>query len=391
MASHQAALEECLRYVTDSAPMALERCLDHVVSVLQQAEVRSVRTSERTEMGDAWRELVECKFSWCRSYPDELRATFRLNLEAKGQAGGAGGRHEPVELALVEDQEVLASIHASRLVQDVMPLLDRPVSELDALLSSALGLTAIRPELNPVRPEVFAQSLRALVRRSAANEQTGSLWWKYMAEPLALELQQLYGRLVVQLRAANVPAMEYTHRGGSAAAANSTSAAAPPPADAATLPQAYRTLSTRQISLALLRDFVQGAHAEHGEDPLPASYHEQAERDFAELKGDAGRATAPPSPAATLSACRELPVVERPVRSVGIASTLSADVWGRFNAPAADIAWYYESVFTAVEANLGNEYVIKRLARLVKSLRAAAGEVTVAAEGSQLWRNELMP
>ena len=64
--------------------------------------------------------------------------------------------------------------------------------------------------------------------------------------------------------------------------------------------------------------------------------------------------------------------------------TFGADVWGRFNAAPDQIAWYYESVFKAVEANLGNEYVIRRLERLVKALRSAADEVTVAAEAEQL-------
>ncbi len=329
MAPHHAALEECLRHVTDSAPMALERCLDHVVSVLQQAEVRSVRASERTDMGGAWRELVECKASWCRSYPDELRSTFKLNLEGKPRSGAAR-RADPIELALVDDDDVVAAIHASRLAQDVMPLVDRPVSELDALLSSALGLATIRPELNPVRPEVFAQCLRALVRRSAANAQTGSLWWKYMAEPLAQELQHLYGRLVVQLKAANVPAMEYTHRPASAGTADGTAVTPVPNAHAASLAPAYRNLSSHQISLALLRDFVHGGNAAQAEQPLPASYHEQAERDLAELNGDAGRTAAPPLPQAASATYRELPVVERPVRPVGIASTLSGDVWGRY-------------------------------------------------------------
>jgi hypothetical protein len=198
MASQSAALQQCFDEVADSAPMALERCLSHVVTALQDAEIKSTHAGERGELGDAWRELLQHRAAWCLRYPEELRAAF-IAEKAKDLAVPPG-RTPNLELSLVDESAIDGAIESSRLVRHVMPLVEQPVSELDALVSTALGLETIRPELNPVRPEVFAQSLRALIDRAQVKPATGTLWMRHMAEPLGQELQQLYGRLVVQLR-----------------------------------------------------------------------------------------------------------------------------------------------------------------------------------------------
>ena len=207
MVPHPNALEQCFDQVTSGAPLALARCLDHVVAALQQAEGSSSRLSDRTELGEAWRELLAHKASWCRRYPDDLKAAFRSAGQDKPTptfASLPSGIEEVMKLSLVDDADMVQAIETSRLVQNVMPLLETPVSELDALVSSAMGLETVQAERNPVRPEVFAQTLRGLVGRTQVKPSTGSLWMKYMAEPLGEELQQLYGRLVKQLKDANV-------------------------------------------------------------------------------------------------------------------------------------------------------------------------------------------
>src|SRR5512133_3046219 len=187
MAVPSPALQHCFDEVTDSAPMALERCLSQVVSVLQEAEGKSTHAAERTELGAAWRELLQHQKAWCERYPDELRALFTAAARANGGAAGMSShaqRSARVELALMDDDALDEAIASARMVQHVMPMVEHPVSELDALVSSAMGLDTVHPELNPVRPEVFAQSLRALIDRTEVTAATGSLWMKHMAEPL---------------------------------------------------------------------------------------------------------------------------------------------------------------------------------------------------------------
>jgi hypothetical protein len=324
------ALQQCFNEVADSAPMALERCVDHVVTVLQAAECTSVRADERMELGDAWRELLAHRGTWCKRYPDELRNAFKTAVEPKReQPVDDPERRLPVELALVDDDEIMQEIESSRLVRDVLPRLEQPVSELDALVSSAMGLGSVRPELNPVRPEVFAQTLRALIGHSHVKTATGTLWMKHMADPLAEELQHLYGRLVTQFKDANVQPADYRSAPASASArapASSEATAADEPAtdQGATA----RAVDGRQISRALLREFLHG-EGDHTSQALPASYYAEVERELADLRSITGGMPAPEVPMMP-AGYREMPAVDRPQLPVGTQSALSAEVWGDY-------------------------------------------------------------
>jgi hypothetical protein len=332
MAAHSFALQQCFDEVADSAPMALERCLDHVVSVLRDAEAASTRMAERNELGDAWRELKKHQAAWCKQYPEELRAAIRASSSAQ-PAERKAAAPKAFELTLVDDDRIVEQIESSRLVQHVMPLVEQPVSELDALVSSAMGLETVRPEMNPVRPEVFAQSLRALIGTAQVKPATGTLWLKYMAEPLGHELQHLYGRLVVQLRDANVQAAGYqvtSTPGGSASPvlASATTANHSRAAAQQGLPAAYGNLSSRQISHALLCDFLRHGVGEHAQ-ALPGSYYAEVDREIANLKAQAEgqQDIAPPR---LPEGYQELAPVDRPARAVGVQSALDAQVWGQY-------------------------------------------------------------
>lgn len=315
--------------------MALERCLTHVVTVLQDAEVKSSEPTEKTELGNAWRELLEHQAAWCRRYPDELRANFL----AAGQGVSARPPAPPerdtldtdLELSLMDDAALEEEIASSKLVQHLLPMVERPVSELDALVSTAMGLESVRPELNPVRPEVFAQSLRSLIARTNVKSATGSLWIKYMAEPLGQELQQLYGRLVVQLKDANVQAAEYrltqTARHGAHSAAGGQRADQAPSSETQA---SAATPSSRQISHALLREFLSNGAREQASQALPPSHYVEAERELVRLKAQAQGVRDIVPPPAIPDSYRELPPVDRPQRAVDVQSTLSSQVWGDY-------------------------------------------------------------
>jgi len=155
------------------------------------------------ELDEAWRELLAFGPGWCKQYPVELRKAFDAPLQREPAAGGHHAARE--ELALVDDAEIARAIASARLLQHVAPQLEQPVAELNALVSSALGLGSVRPELNPVRPEVFTQVLHTLLGPSPSAH----VWMKHLAEPLGIELKAIYGQLIARLQAANVEAVGY--------------------------------------------------------------------------------------------------------------------------------------------------------------------------------------
>lgn len=338
MASNTVALDQCLEKVTESAPMALERCLDHVVAALQRAEGNSVRSAERAELAEAWRELLQHKATWCRLYPDELKAAFRFAIQPGSNAADHASRpgdDDQTSLSLVDDAEVTQTIESSRLVQHVMPMVEDPVSELDALVSSAMGLETVHAERNPVRPEVFAHALRELSRKTATKAATGSLWLKYLADPLGEELQHLYDGLVVQLKRADVQAAGYGRAPGSGTAGSSqqpphdnpVETEAPAAKRAGQDSSAWGNWSSQRISHALLRDFVRHADSAQTSQAPPQAYYAGVRQELDDLQRQAnssGEGVAIPR------GYRELPAVDRPALPIGVHSSLSAEVWGDY-------------------------------------------------------------
>ena len=161
-------------------------------------------------------------------------------------------------LSLVDDADIVEAIEAARLVQQVMPLGEDPASELDALVSSAMGLETVRAELNPAETEAPAED---------QDEQPSS---------------------------------------------------------------PYGSLSSQQISHALLRDFLfRGGHVQASQTPS-AAYYAGVERELAQLQGRT-RHNLDSGPRAVMpTGYREMQPVDRPALPVGVRSTLSSEVWGPY-------------------------------------------------------------
>jgi len=341
LASASPALQHCFDRASAASQQALRHCLDQTITLLREAEAQAQKQAERTELGDAWRDITAHAGYWCERYPQELRSAFSEALQPRKAALNAPVRLG--ELTLVDDQQIVDAIESSRLLQHVLPLVERPVSELDALVSTALGHGTVRPDLNPMRPEIFAQALRAVIAPHGGDGSAARrAWMRYLAQPLGHELQGIYTDLVSLLKNAHVQAAGYRVSVAESSGAPSSRSAPLAAADGgyreqqpgerqrSAEPQAgYHgaSLSSRELSQALLRDFlVHGLGPEASEAP-PQSYYAAVEQELAELRAQhVGEEVAQPLPANY----RALPAVDRPTRNVGVQSALDAQVWGRY-------------------------------------------------------------
>jgi hypothetical protein len=126
---------------------------------------------------------------------------------------------------------------------------------------------------------------------------------------------------------AGAPARGPSATGGSEGNAGDVERAGAPGAG---LPSGFASLSSRQISHALLRDFVANGAGVHATQVLPPSYYAEVDRELqrlqAEAQGQRDVAPEPPLPASY----RELPPVDRPQRNVGVQSALNSQVWGDY-------------------------------------------------------------
>ncbi|RYX92738.1 MAG: DUF1631 family protein [Comamonadaceae bacterium] len=362
MASQPYILQKCFKDASAAAGPALERCMDHAVAVLQEAESKSMKAKQRDDLAMAWRELQKLKPAWVVQYPRDLLAAFNSSPDA-GKSGAAAltasanasAAALSGKFSLVDDDELVQNIESQRLLQRVLPVVEQVLSELDALMSSALGLANVSPELNPVRPDAFAQTLRSMIEGAPVDHDMRVLWSRHIGEPLGKELKQIYAALVAVLKGANVQSANYrvlqTPASVTAARISARTDAGMGPAGAAGQggfgahagsgsggllgdglpdPEQYVDLSNYEIGDALFQDFLfhGGSNQQQG---LAPSYYESIDEELAQLRAepDVG-----PQFWETEAPIRQeyvqMPAVDRPARFVDVLSQLSSQVWGSY-------------------------------------------------------------
>ncbi|MFM9900481.1 MAG: DUF1631 family protein, partial [Polaromonas sp.] len=263
-------------------------------------------------------------------------------------------------LTLVEDEEVSQSIESARLLQHMQPHLEQSLPELDKLISAALGLTRVQPDLNPLRPDIYAKCLLDLLYGVAAPPAITALWIKYLGVPLGRELSRVYERIVNLLELSNVRGVSYR-----VVATPSTS----PPTDTQALQAAPTDWSssnshedwrhqgmlqdTPQPDPAgagtSFRDFLLRGPAQADQSLTPA-FRAQMHQELAALTAaldaapsahmllsdpvaHSGYADVVAAPAGLAPTFEHLPAVDRPQRPITPTSALNTRVWGRYAAP----------------------------------------------------------
>lgn len=359
MASQPYILQKCFKDASAAAGPALERCVDHAIAVLQEAESKSMKARQRDELAIAWRELQKLKTSWVVQYPRELFAAFNTSPEAgKSSAAAltASANSSAAALSgkfsLVDDDELVQGIESQRLLQRVLPVVEQVLSELDALMSSALGLPNVSPELNPVRPDTFAQTLRGMIDSAPVEPEMRTMWSRHIGEHLGKELKQIYAGLVEVLKGANVQSANYrvlqTPASVTAAriSARTDGTAGPGGAggqggfggsgggdllgDGLPDPEQYVDLSNYEIGDALFQDFLfhGGSNQQQG---LAPSYYASIDEELAQLRAEPE--VGPPlweTEAPIQQEYVQMPAVDRPTRFVDVLSQLSSQVWGAY-------------------------------------------------------------
>lgn len=344
-----------------AAGALVEQCVDHAVAELQSAEARAM-PSLRQQLSDAWREMLARRKEWKAQFPRLLAAACEIDAKDDGTGTTAGFTSSFADLSLVDDNVIASKIESSRLAQQLTSTLERPLSELDALMSSALGLEVIQPERNPLRPDVYAKVLRRMMGEGQTDAAWTGLWLRAMAKSLAEQLDKLYVDQVKMLAQAQVHAAQY--RLVTAPSTSTASSASPGTAIAQAGAGAMNAGSGGHAPSMQAGGFAGSAFAPEGDDlpPMPASssgfadlapqqavdgarlqrfllrgepqahrplapsFHAQAQAELQQLEAGAGE-----EPAYDPGAARQhlhLPAVDRPPRRVATDSPLPEEVWG---------------------------------------------------------------
>lgn len=375
MADRSPLLRQCLEDVVAKSPALLEHCLDVVVSELQTAEYKSREVATRDRIGLAWRGLLKYKLDWLQTFPHVLKKRLLAAAAETGAVAPPEARRSSfAELSLVDDDKVAEDLESSRLLQVLLPVVERELSDLDALMSSVLGEAVIRPEMNPLRPAIFAGALREVLAKTEPDAEIRAICLRHLGKPFATELHTLYLSATEQLRRANVAEAGYRVRlavdapgaanrpppqgpgafgggwgdgaaatgqgpglggsGGSGSGGGNGNGGGSSASGLQSLPD-MPLLARPQTAIQnhVFHEFLnQGAH--EFDQALPQDYYQAVDEELAAIEHAATAASPEDSALQRLEVdYRELPVVDRPVRSVDVGSRLRRDGWGVFAAP----------------------------------------------------------
>lgn len=368
MTASSRLLQQCFQEALTGAPDMLARCADSAIASLQAAEKASKEVAERDRLALAWWGLLQNKIQWGRSFSQHLGEALKASPEANTSRPAL--LSESSLLSLVEDDAVNESLESARLVHSLMPMLEQQLSVLDALMSSVVGLQTVQAERNPMRPSVFVRALRELMSSAESEPEVRALWLRHMGDALGRELQKLYERVALILQRANVQEAGYrvrlvedagassrsgglsTRSGGlgpsSRAAglgvsrnsqwqdAGDTSSSghhAPAWSHADQLPP-MQTLARMQPGEdhQVFHEFLNRG-GKHFDRHLTPDYYEQVSEELAAIEAFAAIPVLDESMILEQQTqYRDLPVVDRPAREIGISSQLSHKAWGTYAA-----------------------------------------------------------
>lgn len=340
-------------------PAPARNCIDEAIAHAPRwlgFAVDAARVSLQHEAGDgrgrrmetaaAAAELAQQQISWCASIAGALARAIVADAECPAPQA----EPTPSSLTLVDDSQVLQTVESAHLAMELDEILEEALAHFDKYMSAALGLEAVQPEANPLRPAVIARAVRAVMNDPAAQSGRTASWLRHLARPLAAQLQSLYENCTQMLQRSGVQPAAYRISGlAPLAESEPPPVSAPVPLQAAVAPapdvvplrapaaggrvgrptaSGWAELATQPVNPQVLREFV--AAPPSRAVPLAPAYYEQVDQQLARLEA-LGDEPLPDPPADRASA--RLAVVDRPVRELHTDSPLSRERWGEFAAP----------------------------------------------------------
>ena len=168
--------------------------------------------AERDQRARAVMLLIQVAPDLRKRYPELLQLAFTRELgdtpaSTIADSGPSSIRFEQLEL--MDEQQVQQRISTVRGLQQVLLESELELSELNALVSALMGFAQVRPERNPLRPEVFLEVLQKLLGEQPGEARTHGYWLQVLVPLLGKQLREVYRSLLGQLRQQRVQPARY--------------------------------------------------------------------------------------------------------------------------------------------------------------------------------------
>lgn len=145
----------------------------------------------------------------CEQFPGALLSAFAKSFQTASADTLVSAKVHFDQLELMALDQVQESIVLARTQQVIVLAVDASLVELSTYICAALGLASVRPECNPLRPEIFLQAMQDVIAACGVPSAIRLDWLQHSAELLGHELSVLYRSLIQQLRADGVLAVGF--------------------------------------------------------------------------------------------------------------------------------------------------------------------------------------
>ncbi|KAF1049269.1 DUF1631 family protein [Xylophilus sp.] len=173
---------------------------------------RSARLpAERDAAVGALRQLVQREADFAAALPAALRQAIEEGPQPPRARPAGGGVMELSfdQLELMDESEVQNRVELARAQQLAMHAAEHALAELNPYICAAQGLPSVRPERNPLRPDIYIRALQDAVARTAVAQVVRLAWLRPMYDARGPELAGIYEREARRLAGAGVEPVGY--------------------------------------------------------------------------------------------------------------------------------------------------------------------------------------
>lgn len=178
----------------------------------QEAAARDLRL--RDALAESANLLRQCEQQLCKNYPAALLSAFVDPGLGKKSSNLTVAEVQFDQLELMDDAQVLTSVTLARIQQGAMQAADASLAELNTLMCGVLGMSAVRADVNPLRPEAYVNALKETLELTQATAAIQLQWCNAMSLTLGLELRAFYSGLCSRLRKDGVVSVAYSMPAG---------------------------------------------------------------------------------------------------------------------------------------------------------------------------------
>ncbi len=197
------SLRQCLDVVMDQAPGMISKVINALVGKDDKPAkgIGMVKPNFPAPVQAVVQLLVAHEQQACNTFVERLRFYVYRGVGATTQAPQMM-RFE--DLKLFEEEDLDESIEVASALQEITLLTDEVIAPLDALVSTLLGWITVQPQINPLRPEMFARALRDCIVEQVADVEIRGAIISHSAARMGVLLRKLYAELTQWLKSYGV-------------------------------------------------------------------------------------------------------------------------------------------------------------------------------------------